>query len=225
MKPNSSPRGALPSIIRNDECLYVGNLVHYFQAVFKNARNLNHPYHNFRHMFHVVWLCYKACEFYKDSLSASRMRNLLIAAMFHDFDHSGLLGDDDLNIARSCRGLEKHILPTDKADLEDIESLIKATEYPYKVPSESLPLRAQIIRDADLSQSLSVAWIQQVIFGLAKEWEQKPIDILRKQIGFFENLKYQTAWAQSLFNGDDIEAKINEVRELLDLLEFSAAPN
>jgi hypothetical protein len=57
-------------------------------------------------MLHVTWLCYQAAEFYRDRLTQRQIRNLLIAALFHDFDHPGHPhpGADDpdrINIGRS----------------------------------------------------------------------------------------------------------------------------
>jgi hypothetical protein len=217
--------GSLASIIRNDENLYSGNLAHYFRAIFRNARNLSNPYHNFRHTFHVTYLCYQACAYYgRTSLTPRQMRSLLIASIFHDFDHSGKLGNDDLNIILAMRGLEKHILDEDRGELEAIKALIMATQYPYVVGSGTLNLSGHIIRDADLSQSLSVAWIQQVVFGLADEWDKKPIDVLRQQIAFTRSLKYETEWAQKTLE-PELEGKLCEVNGLLDLLEFDGPPS
>jgi len=173
-------------------------------------------------MFHVLWLCHQAGMYYKKELTRRDIRNLLIAAMFHDYDHRGLIGDDDINIVLATRGLERHILDEDRPSFNVIRSLINATEYPYKGPSESLSLSAQIIRDADLSQVLSVAWIQQVVFGLATEWNKKPIEVLAMQGPFMSSLKFHTEWAQKLFPQSDIEAKIAETRLFLDLLNGSA---
>lgn len=44
-------KGSIPDIILNREGLYRGDLKHYFKVLFNNAKNLNNPYHNFRHMF------------------------------------------------------------------------------------------------------------------------------------------------------------------------------
>lgn len=60
--------GDLPEIIGNEENLYEGKLILYFRILFCNSTNLKNPYHNFRHT-----------------------RNLLIAALFHDFDHTAIL--------------------------------------------------------------------------------------------------------------------------------------
>ncbi|MES2213718.1 MAG: hypothetical protein V4473_02700 [Patescibacteria group bacterium] len=219
MTPVVPIRGSLPGIIRNDGGLYRGDLVEYFQIIFNRAQNLQHPYHNFRHMFHVMVMCYQACEYYRDLLMSWEMRNLLIAAMFHDFDHSGMMGDDDINIARAVRGLEKHILFEDRGELHNIRNMIKATEFPYAVPSEELILPYQIIRDADMSQSLSVAWIQQVVFGLAKEWNKSPLEVLQGQLGFTKQIKFHTAWGQESFPQNALNEKIHEIEELLALLE------
>jgi len=40
-------------------------------------------------MLHVLWLCHQACRYYQNWLTARQLRNLLIAALFHDFDHPG----------------------------------------------------------------------------------------------------------------------------------------
>lgn len=211
-------KGSIPEIIRNDAGLYQGDLTSYFRVAFTQAQNCNCPYHNFRHMFHVLWLCYNACHYYQGELSQREMRSLLVAALFHDFNHSGMMGDDDLNIARSIRALKKFVVAEDSEHLEGIVAIIEATQYPYTVPSEELPLCSQIIRDADLSQAFSVAWIQQVIFGLAAEWRTKPIEVLRAQAGFLGGLSFTTEWGQQMFPPALVREKVQEAQELLNLL-------
>lgn len=212
--------GSIPSIVRNQANLYQGDLQFYFKIVFGKARNLGNPYHNFRHLFHVVWLCQKALQFYKDSgkITLLQGRILLIAAMFHDFDHPGRTGNDDLNIEVAIRGLRAHILPYDREILPLIEELILNTEFPHKGKTEELPLLGQIIRDADLSQALSVAWIQQIIFGLAEEMGKTPQEILAMQEGFLKSLHFTSEWAQNEFPPALLQEKITEVRELVALV-------
>lgn len=211
-------RGDVPAIVMNAMGLYEGDLVHYFRAVFNNARNLMHPYHNFRHLLHVMYLCHDACLFYSEQWTPRQMRNLLIAALFHDFDHTGKSGDDDVNISFAIHSLAEHIADEDREHLDEIVEIIKATRYPYKVPSGELPLQMQVIRDADLSQSLSVAWIQQIAFGLAEEWGISPLEVLKKQESFHRSLVFHTKWAQDKFPSEVVEEKISEVRDLLNLL-------
>lgn len=212
-------RGSLPEIIKNEDNLYEGDLIHYFREIFKHAKNLANPYHNFRHLFHTFYLCYEACIYYAGEMTPREMRNLLIAALFHDFDHPGRTGNDDLNIEIALRGLRKHILPEDQGHLDTISSLIWATEYPYAVPTAELNLGARILRDADGSQALSIAWIQQTIFGLAAEMSLSPQTVLSMQEKFLSNLEFGSAWAKEKFNHGIVEAKIDEAVSLLALLE------
>jgi hypothetical protein len=151
------------------------------------------------------------------------MRNLLIAALFHDFDHPGHPhpGENDpdrINIPIAIAGLRRYVMPADRAFLPQIEALIEATHYPYKIGSDKLDLLGQIIRDTDRAQALSPAWIQQVVFGLAQEWELSPLEVLKRQGSFLAGLSFSTGWAQQLFPEELIQAKIEEVEQLLQLL-------
>jgi len=215
---NDPSSNGIVEVIRNNRQLYTGNLAKYFQALLK-ARNINHPYHNLRHMLHVTWQCHQASIFYGHLISLHNVRNLLIAAMFHDFDHSGRSGNDDLNIELAIRGFKKHIQPEDIPSKDDIESLMRITEYPPMIDSSELTLRAQILRDADISQALSPVWIQQVIVGLAKEQDRTFLEMLKQQEPFLSNLKFHTEWAKTTFPPEVIQAKIQEARDLIEILE------
>jgi hypothetical protein len=150
------------------------------------------------------------------------MRNLLVAAIFHDFDHTGVAGPDHVNIERALEAFRCHVLEEDREYQDEIERLISLTEYPYTVSSEELDpwldLPALILRDADLSQGFSVAWIQQVIFGLATEWGKTPLEVLESQRPFLSNLHYHSEWGQTMYPAQVVEQKIAEAEELIDLL-------
>lgn len=226
--PPLEVRGNLPEIIANDEGLYEGDLILYFRVLFYQANNLNNPYHNFRHTLHVMWLCYDACRYYRDELTPRQMRVLLTAALFHDFDHPGRPNSaeqdpDKINIEIAIAGLREHIAPDDRALLPEIEAVIEATHFPYKAGGETLDLLGKIIRDADLAQALSPTWIQQVVIGLAREWGVKPLDVLRAQASFLAALPFNTRWAREAFPQELIDAKGEEVRKLLQILEPAIA--
>jgi len=208
----------IASIVKNEEGLYEGNLKHYFKIVFEKATNLFNDYHNFRHMFHVVYYCFVAIRYYGDRITKLEARAILIAAMFHDFNHPGKTGDDDLNIMRALRGLLRNLLPEDKVLFPLITEIIQATEYPYTVPGEKLPLLCQIIRDADMSQAFSVSWIQQIAFGLAREMGITPRAVLESQGKFLGSVKFLTEWAKQEFPKEVVEAKVAEANALLDCL-------
>jgi len=211
-------RGSLPAITRNDDMLYEGNLVRYFQIVFNLGQNNGNPYHNFRHSSHVFYMCYQACLFYGTMLSPRQMRNLLIAALFHDFNHTGKAGDDWVNIKQAIAGLFLHLETVDIPYSEEIAELISATKFPPEQRPEDLSLSAQILRDADMSQALSAVWIQQTVFGLAEEWGKPPIEVLMMQPLFHEKLAFYTAWVKQEFPKEHIDAKIAEARELIEVL-------
>ena len=170
-------------------------------------------------MLYVVCRCYEACIYYGEALSRRAVRDLLIAAMFHDFDHSGKMVNDEINIEMAILGFRKYLAQEDKDSQARIEELISCTEYPYKVSSRKMDLSCQILRDADLSQALNVAWIQQVIFGLAKEWNKSPQEVLKMQAGFHQNLGFATEWARKRFPLSMVVAKIQEAEDLLGILE------
>lgn len=219
MKTDEAFCGSLPQIIRNDAGLYEGDLAHYFRILFNQAQNLEHPYHNFRHMAHVTVMSYFACDHHRDELTGREMRDLLIAALFHDFDHSGMMGNDDLNIARAIRGLDAHLLPDDLPHRDEIVAIIQVTQYPYQVESSELDLLGRIIRDADMSQLFSVAWMQQIIFGLSSEWGKTPLDVLNGQVTFIQNLAFYSGWGQTTFPKSAVDRKIIEIDGLVALLK------
>ena len=216
----------IPDVIENSAGLYEGNLVYYFKTIFGSAQNLSNRYHNFRHLFHVAWLCYNACFYYSNlNLSGSEimskrvMRNLMIAALFHDFDHSGHTGHDDHEITRAIHSLKKYIGEGDRDQLEEISAMIKATEFPHKPSTSELSLPSAILRDADMSQAMSKVWIQQIVFGLGTEMGLIPTKVLEMQEGFLTNLEFNTEWGRTLFSREEIEGKKKEVRRLLSFLK------
>ncbi len=212
--PNTAKGVRLPEIIENPNGLYEGDLKSYFE-IFLSAKNLYNPYHNFRHIIHVVWLCYNACIYYREILTGREMRNLLIAAIFHDYNHRGRTSDDDLNIELAIRALKKHILEQDRRFFDEIVELMRATKFPYDTKSRDLSLSAQILRDADSSQGLSPVWVQQIVFGLSAEMDITPVKMLREQELFFRRLEFTTDWAKKEFPQSLIEERIAEARALL----------
>ena len=127
------------------------------------------------------------------------------------------------NIGRAIAALRRHIAPEGRPFLPAIEALIKATHYPYAVAGEQLDLSGQIIRDADLAQSLSTVWIQQVIIGLARERRVSPLEVLKTQPAFLAALSFNTEWARERFPARLVAAKIAEAERLLALLAGGVA--
>ena len=207
----------ITDVITNIEKRYWGNLEKYFKILFGKASNVHAPYHNMNHTLHVVSECYAgACYYVFDGVS---FRNLLIAALFHDFNHSGqLTGNDDLEIERAIRGLRKHILPEDEPRLAIIEGLIRSTRFPHKAPNDELVLSEQVLRDADMSQSFgSNDWVQQILFGLSAEMRMTPKELLGTQESFLSGVEFASEWGRRKFSPLR-DKRILEVRELVRII-------
>lgn len=185
----------LAPIIENGNLRYAGSdLIHYFRLVMR-APNFHAPYHNFRHMAHVCWEAYDGGVHM--GLDPRELRNLLIAALMHDYDHTGTKGDDSVNIERSIRALDKYALEEDRPYLLDIREYIRATRFPYD-DRDQFNQNHLILRDADQSQTFSLVWMQSLA-GLAKELDISYESMLRGQKAYMESLKFHTLWGKNKF--------------------------
>jgi hypothetical protein len=214
--PEGHSLNKIAKIINNDEGLYEGNLRHYYKFVFY-APSVNNPYHNFRHMIHVLFSVYEAAKFnrYYD-LGADRFRSLLIAALMHDYGHSGHMGHDHQEVLNTVVLIEKLILEEDRYILPEIKELVQSTEFPYS--DTSVSIGAGILRDADASQSFDDTWLQQIVFGLAQESDISPEACLRQEIDYLQSLHFYSDWGKSNL-AIKVRSKITEIEELLELLQ------
>lgn len=204
-------------ILNNEEKLYKGTLSYYFKIMVLHATNLNNPYHNMRHMLHVMWMCYQACVYYKDQLTKEEMRILLIAAIFHDFDHLGRGGLDGVNIQLALLALHKHCAPEDRKNVSKIGALLRVTEYPHRFDESTLTLSECILLDADMSQAFSDAWIQQIVVGLGTELSRSVPEMLAGQKAFLDNIQPYTSWGREWMM-EKKKRVIDEAEALLAML-------
>lgn len=153
--------------------------------VLENNHANNHPYHNLYHTLCVTQIChelategmnYRQCNTVLAGMHSApvvlthdHVKDLIVAALFHDFNHSGGLLSDKLNVESAIEGIP------DEINSEFIMRIIQATEYPYIMSpdtSTELGYCQAIIRDADLVQFIKDNSIPQNIFGLYKEMNQ-----------------------------------------------------
>lgn len=205
-------------VINNDENLYDGDLRHYFKIIFSSP-GIRNPYHNLRHYLHTTCSVYMGGKEmgYPDKYGKRAFRALLVAALFHDYDHSGKNGNDADEIKRAIAGFKNNILKEDADIADEIVGLIKATQYPHADDIQN-SLGAALLCDADMSQNFSDVWMQQILIGLATEKEIIPINLLEKQIDFLPNISFSTDWAKSNYSEGVIREKIDNVMKLLDIL-------
>lgn len=215
---------ALTSIINNEEKLYEGDLRHYFRSIFF-SRGANNPYHNIRHGVFILEVCYDAIKYYRyhnyGAIEETLLDNraLLIGGLLHDADHSGRSGNDDLNIELACRFLDKVCLEEDRQIKNKIKKYFRSTEFGpnghvYTAKSEY----EKVLRDADLSQIAEPSWLRMILFGLAKEMQVAPIQMLTMQESFLSNVRFESRWGKQKF-GNAIKDKIEEAKELVKILE------
>jgi hypothetical protein len=202
----------IPQIILNKDNIYQGDLRHYARVVWY-APNFTANYHDGQHMFHVMWATYHGALFYGDKIDSRTLRNMLIAALMHDYNHRGEKGPDSVNIENAIKGLRNCILPEDLPYIDEIIFYIKGTEFPHKAMELTLP--AMIIRDSDIAYTLSPSWIQKVNWDLSREVGISVEAMLRSQEDFLRNhLKLSTDWAKEEY-GIILEKRIEEANELV----------
>lgn len=126
-------------------------LMKVYEAVKNDFNTSSNVYHSFLHTNSVILNCYEGALF--QQLTPSETKVLLLAAMFHDYNHTGTSMRDDYNIMKAITGLCSvivkkfpELLTAD--ELKATGNLIRKTQYPY-TPGK-LTISEKIIRDADL---------------------------------------------------------------------------
>lgn len=192
-------------IVTNVEGLYEGDLIPYFKTLTVDSTGRSNPYHNVCHTLDVLQAVYEAAKFH--GLSADELLNLCIAAIFHDMNHPGRSRSKDrFNIEVALVMLRANILPQHRSRVPEISDLIWATEYPYTIPESELSLSQQIMRDADMCQNFSPAWIQQSWFGLAEELRYDPVAFLGTRPAFLRAIHFHSGWGKTVLEPKRIPA-------------------
>lgn len=163
-----------------------------FAFIVKNSTSNYLPYHNLNHLLTVLkYSDYIAKE---EGVYYDKRMPLLLAALFHDVDHSGGELKDSENIKRakaafhqfcSMNGLSENLRV-------EVDSIIEATEFPYTLPSSNITQFQTIIRDADMMQQFEYNWINQTTLGMAKESKVDIEAFIPKQRHFLESIIFLT---------------------------------
>lgn len=146
-------------------------------------------YHNTLHMKFVMCKCAELYEKMGLDTTDSNFKSLILAAMFHDYDHSGGVLHDSDNISAAMYGL--HLACDGYEELSDCEELAKeiiyVTEYPFI--HEPVTPEERIIRDADILQGCT-PFFQKIIYVdlyselLTSKPDLKFVDYVRGQQKF-----------------------------------------
>lgn len=189
-----------------------------FSWIIKNSTSNNLPYHNFNHLLVVVRYVYQACQYY--NLPEKDEKELLMAALFHDVNHSGGSETDDVNVQRA-KFVVSHVIDNYDIDIDKDEvcGIIDVTQYPYVVQVEGMNLKQLIIRDADLMQVFEYNWIQQNMMGLSQEMNIPLGKMISGQKDFLNGAQFNTDWG--LFWKEqrwrDVKDKLTMLEELYNM--------
>jgi hypothetical protein len=180
--------------------------------IFTNESN-NAPYHNLNHLLTVTRHCWNAVEYDNDGYDLRE--ELLMAALFHDYNHSMGKFKDDVNVSVAKKQLAIFIINNHiDLKLDKMLEIIDATQYPYIIPTEDLNKYQQIIRDADLCQIYEYDWLKQNIFGLSQEMGIGVIDLIMGQKVFLESIKPITPYGKFMH-----KTHFKNVMDEMDILQ------
>ncbi len=185
--------------------------------IISNSNSNYNPYHNLNHNITVTIFCYHIGN--SEKIKSNEMKELLIAALFHDFNHSGGEKKDDVNINNAKKGIKNFF---DENDIKDINlntvyEILDATEFPYKIENSELNKQQKIIRDADLCQLFESTRLQTNYLGLQKETKIDFKQQLQNQKKFYAGIKFNTKAGKALFE----KFKDNITEELEYLIKIS----
>lgn len=172
-----------------------------------NCKSQNLPYHNKRHTYNMVGRCYRMATEYH--LPMQSLKQLLLAALFHDFNHSGKstgIIHDRHNIEAAIAAvkdffysLENGACPEfNQQDLFNVCRIIACTEFPFA--HEPITIEQRIIRDADLLEISEPGWYSHVILGLSEELGIQEVIMVQNQATFLEACTFYTKVGQRIFD-------------------------
>ena len=109
------------------------------------------PYHNWGHCVIVALNAVEAADLLHQSKAEKRL--LILAAIYHDFNHTGDASQADVfNIARAVKGMREWVKLKEKwvtqSDLNEIAEMIYATETRHHGAADAM--KDRILVDADI---------------------------------------------------------------------------
>ena len=170
-------------------------------------------YHNNKHMIDVFNNSMTLFNEYVDqfNLTEDDKLHLGLAALFHDFNHSGGKLKDDENIELALTALKEYLDSTNKSELyDDVKHIIIATEFPHL--DIDLDILQKIIRDADTMGGITEDYIS-IVKSLAKEYNKTLQEFIPTQIKFLDTVKFNTDYCNQLL-ANNKERIIKELEQM-----------
>jgi hypothetical protein len=181
----------------------------------KNNKGYINSYHSNEHLLSVFYSTQDLAN-YEELDDHSRLV-LGVAALFHDFNHNGKIGDDSVNIKEAIKGLLNFNSTIDDElddELDLIISLIEVTEFPARPNPKTI--EEKIMMDSDMLSTYNENWFTTIIIGLSKEFNVTIKQQIENQIKFIKNLKYFTEYAQNIHSNNKAKLikNLNELNEI-----------
>jgi HD superfamily phosphodiesterase len=192
------------------------NIDNYFNntKIYITENNITeNPYHNNKHILDVFDNSMLLFELYKNEYELKSYDRfcLGIAALFHDFGHSGGELIDSENIDIALDELKKYLNIINESDsYNDIKKIINATEFPHK--DLELNILQKMIRDADTMGGIDSDFIN-IVKSLAKEYGKTLKEFIPNQIKFINTTKFNTEYCDNLLK-DNKDRIIEELKKL-----------
>jgi hypothetical protein len=176
-------------------------------------------YHNRVHSYSVALNCYEGAIYSK--LDPQQIRILLLAGLFHDFNHSQGWYDDKQNVEIAVKGFtDIHaIVPCDKQiyheDFLKVKAAIRATKIPYN-DMVVKDIIFKLIRDADnmMPYELSSVRLNSYIGLLSEVNNLKDVfisDFCEDILKYTTKIKWNTRWAKQKYLVLDFPKMVRDV--------------
>lgn len=183
------------------------NLDWFLNYVENNNKGQNNKYHNTNHCIAVALRCHElAAHHVGTTLSTMDYRELMIAALFHDFDYTVGFSEAD-NHHAAISGMrqaakdyytildERQVRPL---RLANIDRHIRATEFPFK--EEDPCYVGKFLRDADVMAITSPDYVYVIMFGLREELGMTVDDFVGAQLQFMSTVRIFNEEARDLWH-------------------------
>ena len=181
----------------------LGSIIRY---ILENNPSQALPYHSFSHSLWVLYNCYDICKYEKKDAP----KELLIAALFHDFDHTGgfyWLGSDDKNVIRAISRFNEcwnYGIIKDDVDKPLVQRLIFITEYPHREitkmegeittqADDIFQFLTNALRDADMLQTMRDTQLHDLVAIKEEYFKYMPWkEYTEKSVEFLQSIKFKT---------------------------------
>ena len=204
-------------MITGIEVIKMYELDYYLGCLIKYNQGNKNPYHNLFHTLSVVKNIYLISK--TENIEDERLRLMLIAGIFHDFNHSGgKHKKDKYNILDAVTAYYQYTKELDE-DSSFIVKMISITEYPFK--EGELNIYQKIIRDADIMQLLEDNYLQQNVIGLNLELNNSgdiTIEVLENNIKFMKSVEFFTDYTKHVML-HKLHRKLEECEYLIKILK------